>query len=74
MGWPATGRLSLAPLAPNRELAKGRIQRVSLLGGKQKLTWSFDESGLKVVLPAEKPCDYACALRIEGLENVSEIA
>jgi alpha-L-fucosidase len=68
MGWPESGRVSIAPLAQSRGFAQRRIRRVSLLGRKENLIWSLDDSGLKVNLPAEKPCDHACALRIEGLD------
>jgi len=29
-----------------------------------KLQWSQDETGLKVAMPAEKPCDHAIVLKI----------
>jgi hypothetical protein len=37
---------------------------VELLGFQGKLQWWQDESGLKVAMPAEKPCEHAIALKI----------
>ena len=58
MGWPdrETVIKSLA--------SAGKIANVELLGFKGKLQWSQDESGLKVAMPAEKPCEHAIALKI----------
>ena len=41
-----------------------KVHNVELLGHKGKLKWSQDESGLKVRMPAEKPCDYAVTLKL----------
>jgi alpha-L-fucosidase len=37
---------------------------VELLGSRQRLKWEQGQEGLRVQLPAEKPCDYAFALKI----------
>jgi alpha-L-fucosidase len=37
---------------------------VELLGHRGKLKWSQSEAGLQVTMPAERPCDYAVALKI----------
>jgi len=68
MGWPVQPQLTIAPLAAARPHVAGTIRQVKLLGSREKLSWKQDESGLTVQLPPEKPCDYACALKIEGLE------
>ena len=67
MGWPEQSQLTISPLAANRPYVAGKIQQVKLLGSDKKLPWKQDETGLTVQLPPEKPCDYACALKTEGL-------
>jgi alpha-L-fucosidase len=62
LGWPGDTTLILA-------LAEGKvpkIERVRLLGHEGALPFVQDGTGLKVTLPAEKPCDYAFALEIRG--------
>jgi alpha-L-fucosidase len=46
----------------------GEVRDVRLLGHDGKLVWSRSENGLTVTMPSQQPCDYACALRIEGLD------
>ena len=58
MGWPDYQAV-VRPLATNTALRVGKIENVELLGFDGKLDWSQDSSGLKVVMPAQKPCDYA---------------
>ena len=51
---------------------------MSLLGYPGKLDWKQTADGLQVTLPAEKPCDYTCALKIlrhgaeAGVDRASE--
>lgn len=61
MGWPQ----KQAVIAP---LATGKIENVEMLGHKGKLQWTQDETGLKVQMPAEKPCNHAIALKVTGLK------
>jgi alpha-L-fucosidase len=58
MGWPEREVVIKSLASP------GKVANVELLGFKGKLQWSQDESGLKVAMPAEKPCDHAIALKI----------
>jgi len=44
----------------------GKVKKVSLLGYKGDITFSQDETGLKITFPKEKPCDYAYTFKIEG--------
>ena len=46
----------------------GKITGVELLGHKGALEFSQEATGLKIKLPAEKPCDYAYAFKITGLK------
>ena len=63
MGWPEKLTL-IRPLATSSALVPPKISHVELLGYSGKLTWTQDEQGLTVVMPAEKPCDYAITLKI----------
>ncbi len=63
MGWPHPSVL-LKPLGINSPQQPGKIHNVELLGHQGKLRWKQDGSGLKVEMPAEKPCSHAIALKI----------
>jgi alpha-L-fucosidase len=65
MGWPEYQAL-VKPLATETELRVGKIQNVKLLGFDGNLEFTQDRSGLKVLMPRQKPCDYAIALKIIG--------
>jgi alpha-L-fucosidase len=65
MGWPEYQTV-IRPLATNTALRVGKIQNVELLGFDGKLEWSQDSSGLKVMMPAQKPCDYAIVFKVAG--------
>jgi alpha-L-fucosidase len=68
MGWPEQGQLNIPALATNRSYVSGKVGHVSMLGGG-KMKWRHDANGFKVQLPAEKPCDFSCVFKIEGLET-----
>jgi alpha-L-fucosidase len=59
LAWPQDGRITIRTLS-----GLGRIKTVELLGSRQRLKWEQGQEGLRVQLPAEKPCDYAFALKI----------
>jgi alpha-L-fucosidase len=65
MGWPDYQSV-IRPLATNSGLRVGKIQNVELLGFDGKLDWSHDNAGLKVMMPAQKPCDYAIVFKVTG--------
>jgi alpha-L-fucosidase len=65
MGWPADGKIVIRSLARFPEVT-GKVTGVSLLGYAGQVKWTHDADGLAVQLPAEKPCDYAVALKITG--------
>ncbi len=69
MGWPEQSQLTIAALATRRPFVAGQIQQVKLLGSLKKLSRKHDATGLTVQLPPDKPCEYGCALEIEGLET-----
>jgi alpha-L-fucosidase len=65
MGWPDYQAV-VKPLATDTELRVGKIQDVSLLGYDGHLEFTQDKGGLKILLPSQKPCDYAIAFKITG--------
>jgi alpha-L-fucosidase len=65
MGWPDYQAVIQA-LATDTGLRVGKIQNVELLGFDGKLDWTQDRSGLKVMMPAQKPCDYAITFKVTG--------
>jgi alpha-L-fucosidase len=66
LGWPTNG-VALASLSTTNS-GIGKISGVELLGHKGALEFLQDETGLKIILPAEKPCDYAYSFKITGLK------
>lgn len=65
MGWPEYQAV-IRPLATNTGLRVGKIQSVQLLGSSGEPHWSQDDSGLKILVPQQKPSDYAVAFKISG--------
>ncbi len=65
MGWPERESL-IRPLATGTELRVGKIQHVELLGLGGNLQWSQGDSGLRVTIPPQKPCDHAIVLKVTG--------
>jgi alpha-L-fucosidase len=63
LGWPEDGKLVVKSLANTGE---NKINQVSLLGSKAKLSWTQTSQGLLVTLPDQKLSPYTCALRIGG--------
>ncbi|MDQ6664615.1 MAG: alpha-L-fucosidase [Acidobacteriota bacterium] len=63
MGWPEK-ETSIAALGLKSEFDPGKIGNVELLGHKGSMKWKQDGSSLTVRMPAEKPVDYAVALKI----------
>ncbi len=61
MGWPQREAL-IEPLG--RRAGAAKIANVELLGYGGKLQWSQQEEGLKVAMPAAKPCDHAITLKV----------
>ena len=64
LAWPETGEATIQSLASGLRLYTDEIGSVTLLGAKEPLKWSCTARGLKVKLPAGKPCDHAHVLRI----------
>jgi alpha-L-fucosidase len=62
--WPADNQIVVHALA----VPAGKIASVSLLGYEGKLDWRQTAAGLVVKLPAQKVCEYTCALKIRGVD------
>jgi alpha-L-fucosidase len=73
LAWPGE-QVTIRLLARNARQAEGEVTVVTLLGHDGKLDWSRNEDGLTVRMPARKPCDYAYALKIEGLKLNAQAA
>jgi alpha-L-fucosidase len=63
--WPV-GDLVIPALG--RDKTDGKVEKVELLGHPGELDFTQDSDGLKVKFPADKPCDFAFALKITGLK------
>jgi alpha-L-fucosidase len=59
MGWPE--REAVIPIT-----GAGKVQRVELLGHRGDLKFTQDAAGLRVELPAQKPCEHAVTFRVVG--------
>ena len=68
LGWPAPTKVEGledgALVVRSVPISAGRITDVALLGHSGKLDWKQTEEGLVVRVPAQKPCDFAYALKI----------
>jgi len=62
MGWPEKEVL-LGALGTASAQAPGKVVNVELLGHKGRVQWAQEPGGLRVQLPADKPCDHAVALK-----------
>jgi alpha-L-fucosidase len=62
LGWP--GEQAVIPALASGKHPK--IEKLRLLGHKGTVEFTQDETGLRVKMPADKPCDYAYALEIAG--------
>lgn len=66
MKWP-DNEVAITSLAKGKELP-GKVTKVELLGHAGQLAFTQDDSGLRVKFPSERPCDFAYALKLSGLE------
>lgn len=65
LAWPESGEVVIESLGTDQAHEPATIQRVVLLGTDEAVEWSRDAAGLRVKLPAEKPCAAAFTLKIE---------
>ena len=64
MGWPESGKAVIKTLAAGNEHYTREVGRVELLGASGALPFTRDGNGLAVTLPAQKPNEFAYALKI----------
>ncbi len=64
LAWPENGRLVVKSFATGSRLVPKAVREVRLLGSNASLKWERDAAGLSVVLPSQKPCEHAFALKI----------
>ena len=63
LDWPGPGPATIQSLKGNALLGRS-IRAVELLGYDVPLKWTHDHHGLHLHMPEERPCDYACAVKI----------
>ena len=63
-GWPESGTFTITSLNSLHPVSKKGIRSVSMIGSPEKLHWKVTESGLHVVFPQKKPCNFAYVLKI----------
>jgi alpha-L-fucosidase len=68
LAWPEDGKL----LVKSLPASVGKVDGVQLLGHEGQLHWEQTEQGLAVELPAERPTEFALALKITGLELAND--
>ncbi|MGP8246110.1 MAG: alpha-L-fucosidase [Bryobacteraceae bacterium] len=66
LAWPAGGKLTIKTLASGSEHYPREVGQVELLASQGALPFTRDAAGLVVTLPAQKPNDYAFALKIRA--------
>jgi alpha-L-fucosidase len=71
LAWPGRSAI-LKTLGTASPQAAGEVSSVRLLGHGGDVPWSRNGNGLTVTMPAEKPCDHAYALKIEGLDLAAD--
>ena len=64
LGWPESGGVVIRSLGTGTALYADAIGRVELLGAREKVEWSRDADGLRVMLPSRRTTDAAFVLRI----------
>lgn len=62
MTWP--GEQAVITSLASGKSPQGKIEKVELLGHDGALHFTQDVDGLKVKMPADKPCDFAYSLKI----------
>jgi len=63
LAWPGE-EMVVHSLSTNLRLYQGEIANIQLLGSEELVEWTRDETGLKVQMPKQKPCNHAFALKI----------
>ena len=64
LAWPQKGEALLRSLGTRLRLFTSAVAKVEMLGAAEPLRFSHTAQGLRVGLPAEKPCEHAYVLKI----------
>jgi alpha-L-fucosidase len=64
LGWPDGDSFVINNLGTGSSTQPGGVKNVELLGSHEKLDWNQTADSLTVKKPAEKPCDFAVALKV----------
>lgn len=65
MSWPGK-EVTIKSLPKEKSLWLGDIKAIQMLGSKAPLKWVQNDKGITVQLPANKPSEFACILKISG--------
>jgi len=64
LAWPEKGEAVIQSLSNSLRLYPEAVGSVQLLGATEPVKWSRGKTGLRVKLPAERPCETGCVLKI----------
>lgn len=65
LSWPGK-EAQIRSLGSDMKLYNGKIEKISMLGCREKLEWQATPGGLKVKMPKNKPCNHAFTIKIEN--------
>ena len=61
---PSNGLITITSMKTGSPIHADHIAEVSMLGEHGSLNWSQDDVGLKIEMPVDNTCDYACTFKI----------
>jgi alpha-L-fucosidase len=64
LGWPEAKTVAIKSLGTLSKAQPGTVRAVEMLGSPERLSWAQAPEALTVTVPAERPCDFACALKV----------
>ncbi|TKG97368.1 alpha-L-fucosidase [Puteibacter caeruleilacunae] len=65
LDWPKNSEVEITSFNKDNGVTANMITKVSLLGSNDQVTFSETSKGIKVNLPASKPCEHAYCLKFE---------
>jgi len=64
MTWPKDGKAIIKSLKKDSPYLNNKITSVQLLGSNDKLSWEQTSEGLEIILPQNKPCNFAYSFKV----------
>ena len=64
LGWPGKDKIQIRSLRKDPNLSDREIKEIKMLGNEKSLPWEIDSTGLSIIIPSMKPCNYAYVLKI----------